>query len=51
MQWLVSGPEPESLYAPILTEERLRAGAVRELVKLRPGTRGHFRWSRPSRST
>jgi hypothetical protein len=36
MLWLVSGAEPESLYAPILTEERLRAGAVRELVKLLP---------------
>lgn len=36
MQWLVSGAEPESLYAPILTEERLRAGAVRGLVKLLP---------------
>lgn len=36
MQWLTSGVEPESLYVPILTEERLRAGAVRELIALLP---------------
>lgn len=36
MEWLISNREPEALYAPVLDDEALRAGAVKELVKLLP---------------
>lgn len=36
MEWLISNREPEALYAPVLDDTALRAGAVRELVKLLP---------------
>lgn len=36
MEWLISSREPEALYAPVLDETALRAGAVKELLKLLP---------------
>jgi hypothetical protein len=36
MQWLISNREPEGLYVPILDEQALRSGVVRELIKLLP---------------
>lgn len=36
MQWLISNREPEALCAPVLDEAALRAGVVKELVKLLP---------------
>jgi len=36
MRWLISNEEPEALCAPVLTEKHLRAGAVREFVKVLP---------------
>jgi hypothetical protein len=36
MQWLISNREPDALYAPVLDETVLRAGVVKDLVKLLP---------------
>lgn len=36
MQWLISNREPEGLQVPILDEQSLRLGVVRELIKLLP---------------
>jgi hypothetical protein len=36
MLWLISNYEPDCLYAVILTDEHLRSGVVKDLVKLLP---------------
>lgn len=36
MQWLISNKESEGLHVPILDEQSLRSGIVRELIKLLP---------------
>src|SRR5260370_39986643 len=36
MQWLISNAEPDALNAPILSEELLQAGIVREILEQLP---------------
>jgi hypothetical protein len=36
MQWLISDSEPLALYAPVLRDELLHRGIVREILNLLP---------------